>query len=192
MTNSKRIGSGFERDISKRLSLWYSYDERDDIIWRSQSSGGRATVRNNQGKETHRQYGDLAPTHPMAEPLFDVFCFELKHGYDISILDLIDSKKKKPDLIKFIEHAQEQTLQAGALYYALIFQRHRHSECIAIPSTAIAALAPYIGDEPIETCTHISYGGELATIMKLDNFLNIVSPESIWKVQRMISNDTQW
>ena len=40
----KEKGSSFERLVCKRMSMWLSKGERDDLFWRSAMSGGRATV----------------------------------------------------------------------------------------------------------------------------------------------------
>ena len=40
----KAKGSSFERAVCKRLSLWLSNGERDNLLWRSAMSGGRATI----------------------------------------------------------------------------------------------------------------------------------------------------
>lgn len=39
----KAKGNAFERDCCRKLSLWISDGERDDLFWRSAASGGRAT-----------------------------------------------------------------------------------------------------------------------------------------------------
>jgi len=38
-------GGEFERDISRFLSRWWTYGERDDVFWRTSASGARATTR---------------------------------------------------------------------------------------------------------------------------------------------------
>ena len=45
MTTGKRKGNNYEREMSRRLSLWLSENERDDLIWRTHNSGGRFTTR---------------------------------------------------------------------------------------------------------------------------------------------------
>jgi hypothetical protein len=74
-------GSGFERDISKQLSLWWSGGERDDLMWRTSQSGGRATQRAKQAVRTKYGYGDLTFTDPIAKPLFDLLVISAKRGY---------------------------------------------------------------------------------------------------------------
>jgi hypothetical protein len=61
MPNSKTLGNNYEREVAKKLSLWITNNEREDVIWREASSGARATYRKKQGKETI-QDGDFIAT----------------------------------------------------------------------------------------------------------------------------------
>ena len=74
----KLKGSSFERTICKKLSLWVSKNKRDDIFWRTNSSGGRYTVRKKVGLDTYNQAGDITNAHPEGEFLVNYFIFELK------------------------------------------------------------------------------------------------------------------
>jgi len=59
--NSKSIGNNYEREIAKKLSLWITENDRDDVLWRENSSGARATTRKKQGKDSI-QDGDFVAT----------------------------------------------------------------------------------------------------------------------------------
>jgi hypothetical protein len=98
-------GSNFEREICKKISLWWTDGDRDDIYWRTSGSGARAKTRGKLGKGTFGQYGDIQATDPIGQPLIDLCSIEIKRGYNKAIInDFIDSKKK-PDLRVFIEQA---------------------------------------------------------------------------------------
>ena len=104
----KGKGSAFERDICKKLSLWWSDGKLDDVFYRTAGSGARATVRGS--KRTFGQYGDVQATDPIGQPLMDVCTIELKRGYSASTLsDFLDRGPKKKDskvqLQTFIEQA---------------------------------------------------------------------------------------
>ena len=71
-------GSAFEREIAKLLSLWWSDCERDDIFWRTQTSGARATSRKRRGQDTFGQYGDIQACDPVGQPLLDCCIIEIK------------------------------------------------------------------------------------------------------------------
>ena len=98
MAGGSRKGFPFEREMAKRLSLWWTEDERDDVIWRSDASGGRATIRRKAGKSLKGQHGDLCSTDPCSAPLFAATIIECKRGYGRwSLLDALDrSATSKP------------------------------------------------------------------------------------------------
>jgi hypothetical protein len=71
----KGKGGQYERDTCRRLSLWVSDGNRDDLFWRSASSGGQHTTQGN--KES--QAGDICCTHALGQPFMDMAVIECKH-----------------------------------------------------------------------------------------------------------------
>lgn len=77
MPTKRQKGQEFEREVAKRLSLWLTSGERDDLFWRSAMSGGRATLQSRRGAAIHRrraspnkaQLGDLSAIDPLGEEL---------------------------------------------------------------------------------------------------------------------------
>lgn len=79
-------GAAYERMICKRLSLWVSGLERDDLFWRSSMSGGRATVyRKGGGTRVHAQAGDISAVDPQGADLLKLFTIEVKFYADIQV-----------------------------------------------------------------------------------------------------------
>jgi len=126
-----RKGSSFEREICKKLSLWWTRDlehPRDDVFWRSSQSGGRATERAKKGKSTYGSYGDITAVDPIGEPLLKLFTIELKrgrsHGCPGDLLDASPSKVVRP-----FEATLNQTItsseRAGSVSWLLI-SKHDH------------------------------------------------------------------
>lgn len=173
-------GSSFEREISKRLSLWWTEGERDDIFWRSDQSGGRATQRAKQGKSTSNSYGDLACIDPIGQPFIDQFCIELKRGYskDLAILPILDNPKAKHSLIEFWNQCERDRELAGRPHSMLIFKRDRMKECIMLKSSLFRKLERWHGNWELPyiriTTRHIS-----KIVIHLNDFLNWVEPETI-------------
>ena len=89
----KQKGSAFEREICKKLSLWFTENERDDIFFRSASSGAMATQRFKKGKTTSGQQGDITSTDPEGIKFINKFSIELKSYKDFS-LDFLVYKNK--------------------------------------------------------------------------------------------------
>lgn len=85
----KAKGSSFEREICKLLSLWITRNARDDVLWRSAMSGGRATVHAKRGKQMAHVAGDICSVHPAGVPFVDKFYVELKTYRDLKIPQLL-------------------------------------------------------------------------------------------------------
>jgi hypothetical protein len=85
-------GSNFEREISKMLSMWVTEGNRDDVLWKSQNSGGRHTVRKKKNLETANQEGDITYTDELGKPFAELFCTECKNYKDLNIWSMIEDK----------------------------------------------------------------------------------------------------
>lgn len=134
-------GSGFEREISKLLSRWWSkglgQPEREDIFWRSSQSGGRATQRRKKGKDTFGSYGDIAAVDPIGAPLIEMFTIELKRGDSHGCpFELIECEQSK--VMKSWERVLMQTVlahqSAGSKSWLLIHKKDRKQTMVYLPS----------------------------------------------------------
>lgn len=132
---SNRKGHAFENMIAKRLSLWWTDDERDDVFIRSDSSGARATARSKVGKKQFGQYGDLQAADPIGQPLMDLCVIECKDGYaGHSIADLLDKlPRHKPKYEEFIEQAEASMEAADGEYWILIARRRGRQIMVYMP-----------------------------------------------------------
>ena len=142
-------GSSFEREVSKILSLWWSQGERDDLIWRTNASGARATQRQKSGKDTRYQFGDLTFTDDKAKPLFERLSMECKTGYSTKtktgisrwdILDILDSKQKEPVFIKMWKQAMRDA-ELSRREPVLIFRRNNKAPCIAFKYSLLSIIS---------------------------------------------------
>ncbi len=124
-------GGGYEREVCKLLSLWWTCNQRDDIFWRSSNSGGRATVRATKQKTTKGQYGDIAATDPIGEPLLRVATIEIKRGYNRAVVhNILDrtATRAVQTFEQFIEQASKAAGKAESFSWLLI---HRRDMCNA-------------------------------------------------------------
>jgi hypothetical protein len=147
MSNGNAKGSSFERKMATRLSNWWTHGERDDVFWRTQQSGGRATMRAKSDKTTFGQEGDLQATDPIGAPLTDAFCIELKIGYGSwSFLDALDGLKAtgKSTYEKFRFQADHQAFKAGKAPL-LICQRDRKVPILVMPREIFNAIYDFHG-----------------------------------------------
>lgn len=81
----KTKGSAFERYCCKRLSLFVTMGQRDDVFWRSAMSGGRATLQLRQDIINRAQSGDMTAIAPEGYELCDRCLFENKFYADLGI-----------------------------------------------------------------------------------------------------------
>lgn len=182
-----RKGGNFERTICKRLSLWWSKGERDDIFWRTSGSGARATVRGKKGISTVNSSGDIGALDPIGNPFLELFLVEIKRGYPnawdlIRVLDkpafLNDKKKKGRTIFGFWEKANIEALSQNK-NALLIFKRDRGEELVVIESGLFYDLKSEMGLPLSDNFIQFSWKSLEFTIMTLDHFLKWASSEYI-------------
>lgn len=79
-------GSEFERYCCKRFSRWVSNGARDDLFWRTASSGGRATFQfRTKGELSVAQAGDMGSIAAAGHPLVERCVFEFKFYSDLQL-----------------------------------------------------------------------------------------------------------
>lgn len=153
-------GGAFEREIMKRLSLWWTYGERDDVFTRTMGSGGYATLRKRYGKETAFQTGDITFADPIGAPLIEYFCLETKTGYatrtqskgkkiikNWCVLDPLDSMQKKPVIVQMWEQVSHDSEESDRTPL-LIFRRFAMKACVALAHETFERVQREYGPEP--------------------------------------------
>jgi hypothetical protein len=179
-------GSAFEREISKRLSLWYTQNGEvsPDIFYRTSNSGGRATVNKRFMKGQH---GDITAINPIGNALIDKVTIELKRGYKgcdmMSILDR--PERNKPSIFEqFLDQAMRQRDDAKTPYFWLITKRDGRDILITVPT--MFYVKELIGNITVleqldKRRIDFKYKGEPMTTIKFDTFLEIISPDIFLK-----------
>ncbi len=135
-SKGRNKGAAFERHICKLLSAWWSDGERDDIFWRSVTSGGRAKSRSKKGKMTYGQHGDIQATDPIGQPLIDLCSIELKRGYgNRSLFDLADPKPSSPEqeFLRWYLQASQDSESSASISWLLITCRNSKEEMVTMP-----------------------------------------------------------
>lgn len=139
-------GGEYEREMCKRISLWWTDGGRDDVFWRSSGSGARAKVRGRAGTATYGQHGDVAATDPVGTDLVDAFTIEIKRGYSqYTIQDVVDrpgSAGVQPWEV-FFDQAIESHEQAGSVSWLLITRRDRREALVWAPADVFKKLRFY-------------------------------------------------
>jgi hypothetical protein len=76
--NPKAKGSGYEREVAKKLSEWVNGGPtKETIFWRSPGSGGVFTIKNTDNDVA----GDIVAMKSEGKFLTDAFVIECKSGY---------------------------------------------------------------------------------------------------------------
>lgn len=133
--NKNVKGPNFEREICKRLSLWLTAGERDDVLWRTHGSGARATRRYKSGKSLRGQEGDISAVDSAGQAFCNNWIVSLKTGYCrkgyFDVLDVLDSRKKTPIFLKWWREIKELATRVGRKPL-LIFRRERRSPVFVV------------------------------------------------------------
>lgn len=185
--NGSHKGSGFERQICKQLSEWWSFGleggAREDIFWRSSQSGGRATQRAKSGKRTFGSYGDIAAVDPIGQDLLSVFTIELKrgrsHGCPNDLLDCRITGKPKP-FESCLVQARDAAVRAGSKWWLLILRRDGKVANVFLPDRA----SLFFGRLAETPCSlwkiRLCNGDTLRFVgLRLDHFLERVTPKQV-------------
>lgn len=157
-------GGGAEREVAKKISLWFSEGEHDDWFWRSHSSGARFTQRQKSGKDTENQGGDLTSTCAEGELLIKHWSIEIKSGYGNKravkdenkntvkkiqdrwdSLDFLDSRQTEPVLAKLWKQCKRDALLTNRTP-VLIFRRNGREFCICFSKRYSDLLQMHFGD----------------------------------------------
>jgi hypothetical protein len=133
MTKKKRRGNkgkgaGFERDMCRELSKWWTDGQRDDVFWRAAGSGGMAKSRHRFGRKISSQHGDIEAIDFIGKTLTDLMTLELKRGYSkLNIHDFMDwplhKTKTRPEYEKWFNQAYESMIIGQRPFFFLITKR---------------------------------------------------------------------
>jgi hypothetical protein len=183
-------GSAFEREICKKLSLWWTKGKTDDVFWRASNSGGRAKLRGRKGQSTYGQHGDIAAVDPIGEPLIDLFTIELKRGYStVTPFDLLDhpAKAAMQKFEKWWDQVYESYQMAGSFAPILISRRDRRETMIYLPSWLVACHMTSLKELAFPRVTiMLGETGRMPGIFgtTLEQFLVYVTPADIREIAK--------
>lgn len=177
-------GQRWERALARMFSLWLTNGERDDCVWRSQTSGARATTRAAKGLRTAGQYGDLTWTEPSVQAFFSRVVVEAKKGYtDLDLLALLDGKQGAGNhkLQQFILQAEEAAGNAGSQFFMLALYRDRHHPVAVLPLNFWSWCSQLHGSPP-NSSLHLTerVRGQCPrryAMLRLEDWLEWMSPE---------------
>lgn len=151
----KNKGSGYEREVGRKISLWISKGTRPDLLCRTVLSGGQFTMASTGNA------GDLMAQHPLAFPFFAKCVVECKSWRD---LQLIRFMYKEGDLYKALLKVQMEAEKVGKTWWLICKQNHS--------PTLLFMSAP---DCPTKgMCSYHAIFNGLVLMVNLDEFLAAV------------------
>lgn len=182
-------GGSAEREISSKLSLWWSHGENKDIFYRTNASGARFTQNRKSGKNINQQAGDICAQDEVGKALMCEWLIECKSGYGgktkvkdqagavvksiqmrWDTLDIVDSAQKTPKLIEFWEQCKRDACLTNRKPI-LIFRRNQRELCIAISHSYFLNLQGFFGKPSCNTISIKSPSFDLELeIMTLKHF----------------------
>lgn len=94
--NPKAIGNSYERDISRKLSEWFTGNEEDLVVWRTSGSGSVGTIRKKKGLDGSKLEGDFQciDKQEIYGKFFDIFFLDSKSLTGINLF-LTNEKNQK-------------------------------------------------------------------------------------------------
>jgi hypothetical protein len=176
-------GGGFENEVCKELSRWWTYGERDDIFRRTAGSGGKATSRQKRGRDTAFEFGDISFSDDVGKPFIDRYNVECKTGYATKskwdVLDIIDSKQKETVLEKFWKQCVDDASKSGRIPL-LIFRRNGRQKCVMIDFLETGILSNHVG---FLSLISVMTKSDKLFIFPFEYFLENVTPDVIKALQ---------
>jgi len=175
-------GGGFEREMCKKLSLWWTSGKSDDIFWRTSGSGARATTRAKSNKATFGQSGDVGATHPDGLPLINLFVIELKRGYPkASIIECFDQDNAALQEYEiWINRMYEEVGRDEKLGWILIHRRDRRNAQMWMDGNAFEYIRARAGQLPNKQCVEASI--RIRSMKKSDDGKRLVPCAPYWLV----------
>lgn len=161
----KAKGSGFERAICEKISLWLSHGERKDLMCRTVGSGGQFTAAINRGTQAGLA-GDIRSQDPIAEQLCKSFVIECKFWRDLEMVKFLDRQGE-------LYAALEKVMLEGTTVkksWMLVAKQNNRKELLFLPVTALDI------SEKFKLDFHLLFNGTVYMCV-LENFLTHVIPE---------------
>lgn len=160
-------GGAYERDVSRKLTIWASGKNMPMWYWRTSGSGSQAS---RSGDLKSPMAGDIMATVPEGAFFTDIFVVECKNRKNENVLSFIDQEDSDDPYLWWLEAMYES--MATKRLPMVVFHKYKSSKeyCI-IRRTCYNKLRKHLG----KGISHLSSQGE-ATIVDFDKFLAWAKP----------------
>lgn len=195
----KGKGSGFERELCRLLTAWWTGDpDRDVIFWRTSQSGGRATFRRRSGKATNQSHcGDVTALGKPGRILTRLITIELKRGYNKATAnDVIDcpAGRVQQKIEEFFQQAVEAADAAKTPYWMIIHKRDMRRSVVYLPLDLferLDALGCFVRVPGMILAAEMRQADKTVRFLQvaaisLDDFLTSVDPQDVKTVRKQL------
>jgi hypothetical protein len=176
-------GAAYERTLAVMFSLWISDGKREDILWRTAMSGGRATVKRSKGKSADAQAGDLGSIDPMGDWFASTFLIEAKryHSFewhrDVAEPSTATATKATKRPLEIFLHTRVEAKQSGRFAPLVILRGDRCPDLVMTTGKGYRKLCPRKNSiKPTATFPHHD-----CVVFRLDALIGGVNYEDIKK-----------
>jgi hypothetical protein len=182
-------GQGFERQICRALSLWWTYGKDADVFWRNRTRSTKASP------DAKHQCGDIVALKAIGAPLVERFNIEVKTGYSKTkngkrtknipwdLLDVLDGKKDgRKTLLEFWSQCVEDAVLSKR-HPMLIFKRDYHGPVVCLDSYVVSQFEECAGRMGTEDLRYRQMNGVCSVVLiffRLDDFLKWIDPKTIF------------
>ena len=178
MSNGKSKGSGFEREISRKLTQWLTGQEKELAFWRAPGSGSVGTA--NPG--TKELSGDIMALNPNAAKITDILSFELKTGYEGASFDLHLKCNKNEPLKAFWEQSVKDAKRADKEPVVIFRKKRMPNIWCAISENLFKKFYNGLKEKRIIMLTWGNDSLPAVIFMNLEDFLGVIHPELLIKL----------
>ena len=139
---AKAKGNSFEIKICRELSLLISNGKRNDLLWRSALSGGRATIQLRNDILNQTQAGDISSIDVLSHWLIRDYMIECKHYANLEFTSGFLSNTGS--LYRFWASLLKDATRRGKAPMLIAKQNNRPIIMLTSPSKSPAMIRPII------------------------------------------------
>ncbi len=176
-------GAAYERTLCVMFSLWISGGTREDLLWRTAMSGGRATIKRRKGKSADSQAGDIGSVDPMGDWMVSTFLIEAKryHSFewhrDVAEPTTATSQKATKRPLEIFLHTREEATKSGRLAPMVVLRGDRCPDLVLTTGKGYRKLCPKKGSIPL-VCTFPHHD---CHVFRLDSLISWIDYDAIKK-----------
>ena len=172
MKNPKAKGSGYEREVGEKISLWLSHGEHKHLLCRTVGSGAQFTTSAKKMIQAG-QAGDLMAQDEKAFAFFEKVIIEAKFWKDLQLIRFL---AEEGELYAALLKVKRESEQVGKKWF-LICRQNRRNDLLFIPAEAFNSYWYS------RIKWHSLFSGTVYMFL-LKDFLGVVEPEIFINQQR--------